>query len=293
MKLLIVSGRSGSGKTTALHVLEDLGFYCVDNLPLALLPELAATLRSQAASVKQLAVGVDARNIPGELANFPTVIGQVHKLGIPVEILFLDSRDDVLLARFSATRRKHPLSNRERPLQEAIELERTLLEPLSSRAGLRLDTSELNVHELRDSLRSRLAGHEDEGMTVLLESFAFKHGVPLDADFVFDVRCLPNPHWKPSLRALTGQDQAVQAFLEQDELVEAMYTDIRTFLLKWLPRFSDNDRSYMAVAIGCTGGQHRSVYLVERLAQGLQAALPYIQVRHRDLPEKNKSTEPA
>lgn len=289
MKLLIVSGRSGSGKSTALHVLEDMGFYCVDNLPLALLPELATTLRSRAGGgITQLAVGVDARNVPGELEQFPEVIKLVQEQSLQADVIFLDARDDVLLARFSATRRKHPLSTRSRSLKEAIEMERELLDPVSSRASLRIDTSELNVHELRDTLKTRLNMNDVEGLTVLFESFAFKHGVPLDADIVFDVRCLPNPHWHTDLRPMTGLDTPVREFLDDKPLVEELYSDISAFLLKWLPNFRENDRSYMTVAIGCTGGQHRSVYMVERIAEGLLPVLPHVQIRHRDIDRKEK-----
>lgn len=288
MKLLIVSGRSGSGKTTALHVLEDMGFYCVDNLPLALLPELAQSLiNRKEPNTNYLAVGVDARNLPGELEQFPDVISQLRTLGLSPETIFLDARDDVLLARFSATRRKHPLSSAIRSLKEAIEVERQILDPLSSAATLWIDTSDLNVHELREAVRQRLEGHAEAGLTVLLSSFGFKHGVPLDADYVFDVRCLPNPHWHKELRALTGQDQAIQSFLAEKGIVNELYTDIESFLLKWLPAFHGNDRSYMTVAIGCTGGHHRSVYMVERLAKGLNEAVPNIQVRHRDILKKD------
>lgn len=287
MQLLVVSGRSGSGKSTALHVLEDLGFYCVDNLPLSLLTGLATTLRSRASGpVARLAVGVDARNLPDELEHFDEVMRALEAETINTEVIFLDARDDILFARFSSTRRRHPLSNRSRSLKEAIELERGLLDAVSARASLRLDTSELNVHELRETLADRLSGHEGRGLTVLLESFAFKHGVPLDADVVFDVRCLPNPHWNAELRPLTGLDAPVAGFLEGKPLVEELYADISAFLLKWLPHFRGNDRSYMTVAIGCTGGQHRSVYMVERIARGLPSELPNVQVRHRDLTRK-------
>jgi UPF0042 nucleotide-binding protein len=289
MKLLVVSGRSGSGKSTALHVLEDLGFYCVDNLPLTLLPDLAVTLRTRTGGgVSRVAVGVDARNVRGDLEHFADVIREVQAQNIQAEVLFLDARDDVLLARFSATRRKHPLSNRSRSLKEAIEVERSLLDPVSARASLRLDTSELNVHELRETLRQRLSSEESDGLTVLFESFAFKKGVPLDADIVFDVRCLPNPHWNADLRPYSGLDVPVKTFLDDKPLVEDLYTDISSFLLKWLPHFGENDRSYITVAIGCTGGQHRSVYMVERIAEGLRPLIPHVQIRHRDLARQER-----
>ncbi|MDF3030403.1 MAG: RNase adapter RapZ [Moraxellaceae bacterium] len=288
MQLVIVSGRSGSGKTTALHLLEDMGYYCVDNLPLALLPQLADTLRERP-DVTHLAIGVDARNAPDDLAQFETVLESVEARGIGPTTLYLDARDDVLLARYSATRRRHPLSNRSRSLREAIDLERTLLEPVNGAALLHIDTSDLNVHELRDQLRERLAGREESGFTVLFQSFAYKHGVPLDADLVFDVRCLANPHWQPDLRHKTGLDREVQDFLDKDELVESLYRDLSGHLLKWLPEFRQNDRSYLTVAIGCTGGQHRSVYMVERIAARLREEFPNVQVRHRDIDRSNKT----
>jgi UPF0042 nucleotide-binding protein len=282
MQLVIVSGRSGSGKTTALHLLEDMGYYCVDNLPLALLPQLADTLRGRP-EVSHLAIGVDARNAPADLVQFDEVLRGVEMRGMSVTTIYLDARDEVLLARYSATRRRHPLSNKSRSLKEAIAVERQLLDPVSNRALLHIDTSALNVHELRDQLRERLEGRDEHDLTVLLQSFAFKHGVPLDADLVFDVRCLANPHWHPDLRHMTGLDTAVREFLDKDALVESLYRDLSGFLLKWLPEFRQNDRSYLTVAIGCTGGQHRSVYMVERIAAHLRDGLPLVQVRHRDI----------
>ncbi|HCT40528.1 MAG TPA: RNase adapter RapZ [Moraxellaceae bacterium] len=291
MQLVIVSGRSGSGKTTALHVLEDMGYYCVDNLPLTLLPELADTLKNRSGgAVTHLAIGVDARNVPGDLESFRNVLDEMTLRDVTsgsTVTIYLDARDDVLLARFSATRRRHPLSSKSCSLQEAIELEKNLLDPVSAAATLRIDTSSLNVHELREQLRHRLEGHADTGLTVLFESFAFKQGVPLDADLVFDVRCLPNPHWHASLRAKTGRDNEVHEFLNGDALVESLYMDIAGFLLKWLPEFRENDRSYVTVAIGCTGGQHRSVYMVERLSARFREEFPHVQVRHRDLPAQD------
>lgn len=288
MQLVIVSGRSGSGKTTALHLLEDMGHYCVDNLPLALLPQLADTLSARP-EVTHLAIGIDARNAPDDLAQFDAVLRSLESRGIAPTTLYLDARDDVLLARYSATRRRHPLSTRTRSLLEAIELERSLLEPVSGTALLHIDTSALNVHELREQLRARLEGREELGFTVLFQSFAFKHGVPLDADLVFDVRCLSNPHWQPDLRHLTGLDAGVKDFLDKDELVDSLYKDLTGHLLKWLPEFRQNDRSYMTVAIGCTGGQHRSVYMVERVAARVREVFPHVQVRHRDIDRRDKA----
>lgn len=283
MQLLIISGRSGSGKTTALHVLEDMGYYCVDNLPLGLLPQLADSVKNRPdGDNTRLAIGIDARNLPDDLLQFESILKEVGTRGVSVTTVYLDAREDVLLARFSATRRRHPLSSRSRSLKEAIDLERALLDPVSANATLHLDTSALNVHELRTQLRERLEGHVDTNLTVLFQSFAYKHGVPLDADLVFDVRCLPNPHWQPDLRPKTGQDDEVKAFLNGDALVESLYMDLAGFLLKWLPEFRQNDRSYVTVAIGCTGGQHRSVYMVERIAARFNEQL-HVQVRHRDI----------
>lgn len=290
MHLLIISGRSGSGKTTALHVLEDMGYYCVDNLPLPLLPQLVDTLRHRPdSSVGRLAIGVDARNVPGSLEHFDSILSEVQARETRVTTIFLDAREDVLLARFSATRRRHPLSSQTHSLKEAIALEQQLLEPVAHQASLHLDTSALNVHELREQLRERLEGHADSSLTLLFQSFAFKHGVPLDADLVFDMRCLPNPHWQPELRAQTGQDAAVCAFLQGQPVVEALYADLTTFLRKWLPEYSQNDRRYITVAIGCTGGQHRSVYMVERLAGCFRNEAYHVQLRHRDLARRDSA----
>ncbi len=283
MQLLIISGRSGSGKTTALHVLEDMGYYCVDNLPLGLLPQLADSVRNRPdGDNTRLAIGIDARNPADDLLQFEGILKEVGMRGVSVTTVYLDAREDVLLARFSATRRRHPLSSRSRSLKEAIDLERSLLDPVSTNATLHLDTSALNVHELRTQLRERLESHVDTSLTVLFQSFAYKHGVPLDADLVFDVRCLPNPHWQPDLRPKTGQDDEVKAFLDGDALVESLYMDLAAFLLKWLPEFRQNDRCYVTVAIGCTGGQHRSVYMVERIAARFTEQL-HVQIRHRDI----------
>ncbi|MEO6697928.1 MAG: RNase adapter RapZ [Paraperlucidibaca sp.] len=284
MKLVIVSGRSGSGKSTALHQLEDLGYYCVDNLPVALLPELVATFRADHAdTVQGLAVGIDARNRPNDLARYNDIANTLAKTNTNPQIVYLDARDDVLLARFSSTRRRHPLTSDSRSLEEAIAYERELLDPLSAHAVLKLDTTALTVHELRESLRQRFTDPGSTQRIVLLESFGFKHGVPLDTDMVFDVRCLPNPHWEMPLRHLSGLDQPVINYLQGHPLVESLFSDIEAFLTKWLPELQANDRNYVTVAIGCTGGQHRSVYMVERMSQVLTATLGKLQVRHREL----------
>lgn len=281
--LLIVSGRSGSGKSSALNILEDLGYYCIDNLPLSLLPSLVKHLQQQS-HIQRIGVGVDVRSLPDDLSRFDDILKELDSLGIQTDTLFLNARDDILLARFSSTRRRHPLSNAKVSLNEAIEQEKDLLDPISSRASLYLDTSNLNVHELQKTLAIRL--EHNNHITILLESFGYKHGVPLDADFVFDVRCLPNPHWQTSLRELTGIDQPIKDFLNGHAEVEALYSDISQFLLKWLPRLTADHRHYLTVAIGCTGGQHRSVYMVERLREYLSTVLPHIQTLHRELIRK-------
>ena len=278
--LLIVSGRSGSGKSSALNILEDLGYYCIDNLPLSLLPSLIVHLKSTS-SIQKVGVGVDVRSLPDDFNNFHQVISDIEKLGIQTNTLFLDARDDILIARFSSTRRRHPLSDQNTSLKEAIEKETLLLDPIASKASIYLDTSSLNVHELQHLLAVRLSS--DNQVTLLLESFGYKHGVPLDADFVFDVRCLPNPHWQASLRELTGKQQEIKDFLNGHPEVEALYYDISQFLIKWLPRLSADHRHYLTVAIGCTGGQHRSVYMVERLYESLKTILPHIQTLHREV----------
>lgn len=285
MRLIIVSGRSGSGKTTALQVLEDAGFYCVDNLPVALLPALAAdTRRDNSPQLARVAVGIDARNVSGQLERFPDLLQEITAGGSACEVIYLDAGDDTLLKRFAATRRKHPLSNEQMSLAEAITWEHTLLEPIASLADLIIDTSQLTVHGLRNLVRDRVAGKTAQGLALLFESFGFKHGVPPDADLVFDVRCLPNPYWVPHLRQHTGLETAVIDFLDRHEDVQEMVADLTQLLSKWLPRFEQSDRQYMTVAIGCTGGYHRSVYVAERLAQQLAGTAAHIQIRHRELP---------
>ncbi len=283
MKLIIVSGLSGSGKSTVLHVLEDLRYYAIDNLPVSLLASFAAQMIETPEKFYQFAaIGIDARNHPDDLRRFPALLKGLRDAGIHCEVLFLDADDNILIKRFSETRRKHPLSNEQVSLAEAIELERQLLDPISSQADLYLDTSHSNLHQLRSLIRERVAGKNTTGISLLFQSFGYKHGVPVDADIVFDIRCLPNPYWETHLRALTGLDQPVQAFLQSQPMVEEMFQDIRNYLETWIPRFEAVSRTYLTIAIGCTGGQHRSVYLVERLAAQFR---PHHEVitRHREL----------
>lgn len=284
MKLLIISGLSGSGKSIALHVLEDLGYYCIDNLPIGMLPALADQLKHHHDNSQEcVAVGIDARNLTGDLESFPAILEDLNNRGIHCEVFFLEANDATLLKRFSETRRRHPLSSDEVPLSEAIIQERTLLEPISSTADLLIDTSQTNIHQLRDLIHGRVSSAEHAQLSVLFESFGYKHGIPVNADFVFDIRCIPNPHWVPELRALTGHDREVIDYLEQHEDVHHMYKDIQQLLETWIPRFEADNRSYMTVAIGCTGGQHRSVYMVNKLNQYFSLQRDGVLSRHREL----------
>ncbi len=283
MKLIILSGRSGSGKSTALHQLEDEGFYAIDNLPVSLLPALIQELSQSELKVHQrVAVCIDARNSPHELSQFQTLCQQVRQLAT-LSIIFLDASDEKLIKRFSETRRRHPLSTESQPLSDAIKQEAVLLEAIVAEASLTIDTSDMTVHQLRATIRDRVLGVDASRMAVQLKSFGFKRGLPIDADQVYDLRMLPNPHWNESLRALTGCDRAVQDFLNNEAQVQRMYNDILGYMLHWLPEIETAGRSYFTIAIGCTGGQHRSVYMVEKLAGALRSSYPSLQVRHREL----------
>jgi len=284
MKLVIVSGMSGSGKSVALNVLEDQGYYCIDNLPLGLLYAFAEQLQTeQYARLGKFAIGIDARNMAEQLGRFPDIVQSLKDLGLEVETFFLQAQEGVLHKRFSETRRKHPLSDEQTPLQEAILHESRLLEPIHRSADLLIDTTQTNIHQLRDIILERVANTEHHRMSILLLSFGFKHGIPSDADFVFDLRCLPNPHWIPELRPFTGKDPQIQEYLGKAESVYTMYSQIKDFIEQWLPAFMADNRSYLTIALGCTGGQHRSVYLVEKLAEGLRTGYPDLMVRHREL----------
>ncbi|MGQ7815537.1 RNase adapter RapZ [Metapseudomonas furukawaii] len=284
MRLVIVSGRSGSGKSTALDVLEDHGFYCIDNLPAGLLPELAErTLLHTELLEPKVAVSIDARNLPSQLQRFPELLEEARTRHIKCDVLYLDAEQDTLLKRFSETRRRHPLTNDNRSLAEAIRDEETLLQPIADLADLKIDTTRLNLYQLRDAIKLRLLNQPEPGTAFLVESFGFKRGMPVDADLVFDVRCLPNPYWKPELREHSGLDQEVADYLASQPDVEEMYQDIFGYLNKWLPRFAASNRAYVTIAVGCTGGHHRSVYLAERLGNALKPILKNVQVRHRDL----------
>ena len=283
MQLIIISGRSGSGKSTALNQLEDDGYYCIDNLPISLLPALVEeTSRESFQSFQGTAVCIDARNAWRDLENFDTILASLPP-SVTTQTLFLDAQDATLIKRFSETRRRHPLTSDALPLADAIDKERQLLERISSAASLVLDTSQMTIYELRDTIKQRLLGDSTGSMSLLFQSFGFKRGVPTDADLVFDVRMLPNPHWVKELRVKTGLDPEVREFLESQPLTAELYEDVHGYLESWLPRYRDSNRSYMTVALGCTGGQHRSVYLADRLYHAYREHYPDIHVRHREL----------
>lgn len=284
MKLIILSGRSGSGKTTCLHVLEDLGYYCVDNMPASLLAALAERIAEENNNeLNKVAVSIDARNLSGDLSKFKEIFDRLDASALDRQIIFLDAATDTLLKRFSETRRKHPLSNSDLGLLEAIKLEKELLTPIANLASLTIDTSSLTLHDLRDIVRDRVASHEPNILALQFQSFGFKHGIPIDADMVFDLRCLPNPYWVNTLRGLTGLNQEVIGYLEAQDEVNKMFNDIKGFLENWIPSFERNNRSYITVGLGCTGGQHRSVFLSEKLRKHFSQTISNIQVRHREL----------
>lgn len=284
MKLVIVSGLSGSGKTVALHTLEDSGYYCIDNLPLGMLPQLVDNMTNSSPQLYDLvAIAVDARSRMDNAHEFDQILHQIRQHGLQPQILFLTCDTSRLLKRFSETRRKHPLSRQGLPLADAIQQEKKLLEDIHLNADLSIDSSAMNVHELRQMIIDRLITQTGSEMGILIQSFGFKNGVPADTDFVFDVRCLPNPHWEEALKPLSGRDQAVVKYLEAYADVAEMFASILRFLQDWTPRFEKENRSYMTISIGCTGGKHRSVYLVERLYAALQQERNNISLRHRDL----------
>jgi UPF0042 nucleotide-binding protein len=284
MKLVIISGLSGSGKTIALHTLEDEDYYCVDNLPLGLLPELVERiLNREIQPYENIAIGIDARSEVSDLRAFSHIIRTLREKDIAIEVIYLQAELATLIKRFSETRRKHPLTRKGLPLPEAIEMERELLSEVATDADLFLDTTYTNVNQLREIIREQVIKHDNKGLSVLFQSFGFKHGTPTDSDFVFDVRCLPNPHWVPKLRPLTGLDAEVMEFLAKEKDVRHMQDSIRDFLKYWIPRFEQQSRYYLTISIGCTGGQHRSVYLVERLSEDFRDLIDIVSIRHREL----------
>lgn len=283
MKLIIVSGQSGSGKSIALRVLEDLGYYCVDNLPVTLLPQLLQTLNSK---TEKMAVSIDVRNLPTDKQELNDIITAL-KASTDLTSLFLDANKAVLIKRYSETRRLHPLTKDQLSLSQAIEIEETRLRPIALHADLKIDTSELNIHELSEQIKERILGKKNNQLVLVFQSFGFKHGLPMDADYVFDVRFLPNPHWIPELKPYTGLDEPVINYLSQQPEVMSFTLQIENLLTTWLPLLEKNNRSYVTVAIGCTGGQHRSVFIAEQLAKSFKLQDRVVQTRHQTL-EKNK-----
>ena len=285
MKLIVVSGRSGSGKTIALRVLEDLGYYCVDNLPVTLLPQLVNETRDRH---DRLAVSIDVRNMPEQSGDIENLLGQIRQASdIEFSSIFTDADNATLIRRYGESRRLHPLSRKDLSLDQAILQETHLLAPLSSTADLRIDTSTLSIHDLSEQICERILGRKEKELVLVFESFGFKHGTPKDADFVFDARFLPNPHWVPELRPLTGLDGPVRDYLQAQPDVMLYSQQIDTLLSNWLPHLERNNRSYVTVAIGCTGGQHRSVFITEQLAASFRARNKTVQVRHRTLEKQH------
>ena len=283
-RLIIVSGLSGSGKTVALHVLEDLGYYCIDNLPAALLKSAVDEVSSgDGQRLFHLAVGIDARNRRRDLEALPKLIAEFRQHDIMTDVLFLMADDDTLLKRFSESRRRHPLAEHGSALRAAIDAERAMLSEVINSADLIIDTTRTSIYELADIIKHRVDRRVTTSLSVLIESFGFKHGIPADADFVFDLRCLPNPYWTVELRGLTGLDEEVIEFLESQENFSAMHDDIAKFLTRWIPAYRDANRGYLTIAIGCTGGQHRSVCMVEKLGASLMAAGEIVDTRHNEI----------
>ena len=284
MRLIIVSGLSGSGKSVALDSLEDMGFYCIDNIPAALLGGvIREIIEARDSLYDNLAVGVDARNRATDLQIVPALLRSIKQQGIQCEIIFLHAENRVLLTRFRETRRRHPLRGHNMSLNDAISQEHELLGPVINSANLVIDTSKISIYELRELLQARLADRDKDQLSIQVESFGFKHGVPYDADFVFDVRCLPNPYWEMELRPLNGKDQRVIEFLEADPTAATMQKDILDFLQRRIPEFIGHNRNYLTVALGCTGGQHRSVYLADRIAAVLSEQQENVIITHSEL----------
>ena len=284
-RLIIVTGLSGSGKSVALHSLEDEGFFCIDNLPSYLLSDFIDKLLASGSDLyAKLAIGVDMRSERASADNLLKLLKELRaRSDTHVEVLFLDTDRTRLVTRFSETRRKHPLSSKDLPLINAIDDEARLLEPVKADAELVVDTSALNLHELRDIIRTYILGRTAGGLALIFQSFGFKHGTPASTDFMFDVRCLPNPHWEPDLRRFTGREKPVIKFLQQQPDVEDMFTDIRNYLQRWLPLFEAENRAYLTVSVGCTGGRHRSVFLIDRLADHFAQERDNVSRRHREL----------
>lgn len=284
MKLVIVSGLSGSGKSIALDTLEDCGYYCIDNLPVTLLQDfIDHVMLEDRETYSKTAIGIDARNQTEKLADFPANLKFIRDKGIDCEVVYMQAEENIILKRYSETRRRHPLTTANRPLREALEIEQEVLRPFAMHADIIIDTSYTHYHQLRDLLKNRLGEKGKGNLSILFQSFGFKYGIPLDADFVFDARSLPNPYWVPELRGHNGQEQPVVDFLQGEAIVQEFLQDIEQFIERWAPRFESDNRSYLTIAIGCTGGQHRSVFLVEALSKHFSRIIPNVIVRHREL----------
>lgn len=284
MRLVIVSGLSGSGKTVALHTLEDEDYYCIDNLPLGLLPDfLDRIIHHSIQPYENIAVGIDARSESHDLLKFSEMIKPIHDMDIDIQIIFLQSESTTLIKRFSDTRRKHPLTTKGLPLSEAIETERNLLSSISAEADLYIDSTYTNVHQLHDLIKERVIKNDGKQLSLLFQSFGFKHGTPTDSDFVFDVRCLPNPHWEANLRPLTGLDDDVITFLKSQQEVLKMQEHIHNYLEYCIPKFEQQNRHYLTISIGCTGGQHRSVFIAQQLFEAFRNRIDNVSIRHREM----------
>lgn len=284
MKLVIISGLSGSGKSIALDTLEDCGYYCIDNLPVALLQDfIGHVMLEDRETYQKTAIGIDARNQTDHLADFPNKLQFIRAQGIECEVVFMQADENIILKRYSETRRRHPLTTASRPLREALEIEQEVLRPVALHADIVIDTSFTHYHQLRDLLKNRLGEKGKGNLSILFQSFGFKYGIPLDADFVFDARSLPNPYWAPELRGFNGREQPVIDFLQNETIVQEFLHDISQFIERWAPRFESDNRSYLTIAIGCTGGQHRSVFLVEALSRYFKNKIPNVITRHREL----------
>ena len=284
MRLVVISGHSGSGKTSALNILEDAGYSCIDNLPASLLQNLISQLsKGPALRGKKLAVGIDARNLLGDLSTIAAILKKIRAEGVQVDVIFMYARRPDLVRRYNETRRKHPLSTNGISLMEAIELEDSLLAPIAKITNQKVDTTGLSQNQLRGLITKIVERDNVHYMSILFESFGYKRGLPENSDFIFDVRCLPNPYWKTELRHKTGLEPAVIQFLEAHVEVAAMLADIIGFLDRWIPKFHENNRSYLTISIGCTGGQHRSVYMANRLYMHYFELQNDVQVGHKEL----------
>jgi UPF0042 nucleotide-binding protein len=283
-RLIIVSGLSGAGKTVVLNTLEDLSYYAIDNLPVSLLNTLIEQFSAKDSQLaKQIVIGIDARNTHDDFSFLPKIITSLRDHDISTELIFIEANDEVLTKRFSETRRKHPLSSDSLSLTDAIKQERKIIGTLAEAADLCIDTSHMQLHELRDIVRKRIDQHKKARLSLQFMSFGYKNGIPKDADFVFDLRCLPNPYWNKNLRQYTGKDEPIIDFLSKQDAVQLMQNDLETFLKRWIPQFEADNRSYLSIAFGCTGGHHRSVFVVEQLSTKFSGEDKEVIIRHRDL----------